>query len=92
MLVVDITKRYSMNQIKQHKWVIQGEPYQFLTEEDEFGFAEHHGGENGVCVYNERVLEQIECLNEDKREVIQVNPISFSMMPFHSDESSYEIS
>ena len=69
MLVVDLNKRYTMTQIKQHKWIIQGEPYQFLTEEDEFGFARHHT-ENGS--YNELVLKQMEAFGESRAHVIEV--------------------
>ncbi|XP_002157840.2 serine/threonine-protein kinase SIK3 isoform X1 [Hydra vulgaris] len=68
MLVVDLNKRYTMTQIKQHKWIIQGEPYQFLTEEDEFGFARHHAV-NGS--FNETVLQQMEALGENRAQVIE---------------------
>ena len=36
MLVVDVNKRYTINQIKGDRWIIQGEPYDFLEEEDDF--------------------------------------------------------
>ena len=73
MLVVDPNKRYTMNQIKQHKWIIQGEPYAFLIEEDEFCYAQQHNyGENGTCSINEHVLEQMEKLGLDKANVIDV--------------------
>lgn len=63
MLVVDVNKRYTMNQIKQHKWIIQGEPYEFMLEEDEFCFAQQHcGGENGKVEHNENILDQIKQL------------------------------
>ena len=69
MLVVDINKRYTINQIKQHKWIIQGEPYQFLLEEDEFLCTQKHtNGENGTQVtYNEFVLEKMkQMVGEEK--------------------------
>lgn len=72
MLVVDPNKRYTMNQIKLHKWIIQGEPYQFLIDEDEFCHAQHHSyGENGTSVVNEHVLEQIDKLGINKNTVIE---------------------
>jgi len=42
MLVVDVNKRYTIKQIKADKWIIQGEPYDFLREEDEFCCVQNH--------------------------------------------------
>lgn len=76
MLVVDLNKRYSLNQIKQHKWIIQGEPYDFILEEDEFCFAQHHGNsENGSSLYNQVVLNQMEKLGESSVKVINVSKV-----------------
>ena len=71
ILIVDPHKRYSIGQIKQHKWMIQGEPYDDLSE-TESGFVEHHEGDNGICVYNEKVLQEIESQGEDKESVLEV--------------------
>ena len=63
MLVVDINKRYTMNQIKQHKWIIQGEPYDFLLENDaEYSFTQQERSEieNGIPLPNHQILEQME--------------------------------
>ena len=73
MLIVDLNKRYSMNQIKQHKWIIQGEPYDFLLEEDEFCFAQQHGDpEDGSSLCHQHILDQMEQLGEGNDEVIEV--------------------
>ena len=68
MLIVDANKRYSIAQIKQHKWLIQGEPYEDLVD-----IEDHHKGENGVCMYNEKVLQQMEKLGEERTKVINVS-------------------
>ena len=75
MLIVDANKRYSIAQIKQHKWLIQGEPYEDLVD-----IEEHRKGENGVCIYNEKVLQQMGKLGEDRAKVINV---SFFSVGFH---------
>lgn len=81
MLVVDVNKRYTMNQIKQHKWIIQGEPYDFLLEEDEFCFAQQHSnGENGTTRHkNQTILDQMDqALGEGTSEkVIDVSSVNF---------------
>ena len=78
MLVVDPNKRYTMNQIKQHKWIIQGEPYEFLRDEDEFCFAQQHSyGENGTSVVNEHVLAKMVKLGIEKSTVLEVCAFPF---------------
>ena len=74
MLVVDLNKRYTMNQIKQHKWIIQGEPYEFLEEEDEFCYAQQHinGTENGNSAFNENIIEQMEKHGEERSAILEV--------------------
>ena len=67
MLIVDANKRYSIAQIKQHKWLIQGEPY-----EDIVDIEEQHKNGNGICIYNEKVLQQMAKLGEDRAKVINV--------------------
>ena len=67
MLIVDSNKRYSIAQIKQHKWLIQGEPYEDLTD-----LSDPREENTGVCVYNEKVLQQMEKLGEDRAKIIQV--------------------
>ena len=67
MLIVDANKRYSIAQIKQHKWLIQGEPYEDLVD-----IEEQHKSENGICIYNEKVLQQMAKLGEDRAKVINV--------------------
>ena len=75
MLVVDLNKRYTLNQIKQHKWIIQGEPYEFLEEEDEFCYAQQHinGTENGNSAFNENIIEQMEKLGEKRSAILEVS-------------------
>ena len=67
MLIVDANKRYSIAQIKQHKWLIQGEPYDYLLD-----MEEHHKSDNGACIYNEKVLQHMGKLGEDRTKVINV--------------------
>ena len=67
MLIVDSNKRYSIAQIKQNKWMIQGEPY-----DDPVDLENHHEEKNGVCLYNEKVLQQIQQIGEDKGKVVEV--------------------
>eukprot|EP00794_Sanderia_malayensis_P011210 gene11210-12386_t len=66
MLIVDSNKRYSIAQIKQHKWMIQGEPY-----EDFVDLEAQREEKNGVCIYNEKVLQQIQQFGEDRSKVIE---------------------
>ena len=75
MLVVDLNKRYTMSQIKQHKWIIQGEPYEFLEDEDEFCYAQQHshGTENGNSAYNEKIIEQMEKLGGERPAILEVS-------------------
>ena len=67
MLIVDSNKRYSIVQVKQHKWMIQGEPY-----EDLIDIEDQHEEGSGV-VYNEKVLQQMEKLGEDRVKIITVS-------------------
>lgn len=86
MLVVDLNKRYSLNQIKQHKWIIQGEPYDFLLEEDEFCFAQQHGnGENGSSFYNQNIFNEMEKMGESSAHVLEV--CDFKLLLLHSQFS-----
>lgn len=55
MLVVDVNKRYTINQIKRDRWIIQGEPYDFLEEEDEFRCS---NDENQPIEVDEEIFEQ----------------------------------
>ena len=67
MLIVDSNKRYSIVQVKQHKWMIQGEPYDDLID-----IEDQHEEGSGV-VYNEKVLQQMEKLGEDRVKIITVS-------------------
>lgn len=55
MLVVDVNKRYTINQIKGDRWIIQGEPYDFLEEEDEFCSS---NDENQPMEVDKEIFEQ----------------------------------
>ena len=70
MLVVDVNKRYTINQIKGDRWIIQGEPYDFLREEDEFCCAQNHAAaaesdETNVVLDDEVVEETSKLLGEE---------------------------
>ena len=57
MLVVDVNKRYTINQIKRDRWIIQGEPYDFLEEEDEF-CCSTSADDNQLIELDEDIFEQ----------------------------------
>ncbi len=47
--------------------MIQGEPY-----DDPVDLENHHEEKNGVCLYNEKVLQQIQQIGEDRGKVVEV--------------------
>eukprot|EP00111_Clytia_hemisphaerica_P001839 TCONS_00005156-protein len=58
MLVVDVNKRYTINQIKRDRWIIQGEPYDFLEEEEEFNDPVSENSSENELILDDEIFEQ----------------------------------
>lgn len=58
MLVLDPAKRYSVTQIKQHKWM-SGEDDGLANDNIKHEEIPFSPGVNGVCVFNQHVLEKM---------------------------------
>ena len=75
MLVVDVNKRYTINQIKRDRWIIQGEPYDFLEEEEEFNDPVSENSSENEVVLDEEIFEQT-CQMLRDEEPVKIQEVS----------------
>lgn len=75
MLVVDPTKRITISQIKQHKWM-QADPS--LRQQQSLSFSMQNYNSN-LGDYNEQVLGIMQTLGIDRQRTVEVR----SACPFH---------